>query len=206
VVKAGFDRIPTMSRRFQFSLASLLCAVVVAATACALLRLAIDEEVTFAITHSSCDVAIDGDGFFQVIDPTTNRLLYTRTGILAVNSNGRLVIGSSESGRPVQPPVSLPLDAFDSAAVVISADGTIWIQQTGQATFSHVGQLQLAKFPNPQRLLKVEENLYRETPLSGVAIVGQPGADDFGTILQNQLERRRPWFAQFVLRWKGLAE
>ena len=165
----------------------------VAAAACAMLRLALDEEVAFDITNRACDVAIDGDGFFQVIDPANNRLLYTRTGTLAVNSTGRLVIASRESGRPVQPPISLPRDAFDSAAVVISADGSIWIQQFGQSTFSQVGQLQLAKFPHPQRLLKVDENVYRETPLSGAAIVGQSGADDydFGSVLQNQLERRQ---------------
>jgi flagellar basal-body rod protein FlgG len=72
---------------------------------------------------------------------------------------------------------------------VISAEGNVSIQQFGQQQFSQVGQLQLAKFMNPQGLLGLGENLYQETLSSGAAIFGQPGLNGLGTLRQNSLER-----------------
>ncbi|HVX15068.1 MAG TPA: flagellar basal-body rod protein FlgG [Pirellulales bacterium] len=144
------------------------------------------EQGAFDITNNPLDVAIDGDGFFQVIDPTTNNFLYTRAGNFAVNSNGVLVIGSSNTGRVVQPQISIPID---TTGIVISAEGNVSIQQYGQTQFSQVGQLQMAKFLNPEGLLAMGENLYQETLTSGAAIFGQPGTNGLGTIQQNSLEQ-----------------
>src|SRR3569623_1347629 len=118
------------------------------------------EQGAFDITNQQLDVAIEGDGFFQVIDPSTNNFLYTRAGDFSINSNGLLVIGSSNTGRLVQPQISIPID---TTGIVISAEGNVSIQQFGQQQFSQVGQLQLAKFMNPEGLLKLGENMYQET-------------------------------------------
>jgi flagellar basal-body rod protein FlgG len=144
------------------------------------------EQGAFDITNNPLDMAIEGDGFFQVIDPTTNNFLYTRAGNFAVNSNGILVVGSSNTGRVLQPQISIPID---TTGIVISAEGNVSIQQFGQTQFSQVGQLQMAKFLNPEGLLSMGENLYQETLTSGAAIFGQPGTNGLGTVQQNSLER-----------------
>jgi len=144
------------------------------------------EQGAFDITNHPLDVAIEGDGFFQVIDPSTNNFMYTRAGDFSVNSNGLLVIGSSNTGRLVQPQISIPID---TTGIVISAEGNVSIQQFGQQQFSQVGQLQLAKFMNPEGLLQLGENMYQETLSSGPAIFGQPGLNGLGVLRQNSLER-----------------
>lgn len=144
------------------------------------------DQGPFQITNNPYDMAIDGEGFFQVIDPTTNNFLYTRAGNFSVNSNGILVVGSSNTGRMVQPQISIPINA---TGIVISAEGNVSIQQFGQTQFQQVGQLQMAKFLNPQGLLPMGENLYQETLSSGAAIFGQPGTNGLGTIQQNALEQ-----------------
>ncbi|HEX7448810.1 MAG TPA: flagellar basal-body rod protein FlgG [Pirellulales bacterium] len=144
------------------------------------------DQGAFEITNNPLDMAIDGQGFFQVIDPTTNNFLYTRAGNFGINSNGLLVVGSAQTGRLVQPQISLPID---TQGIVVSAEGNVSIQQFGQTQFSQIGQLQLAKFMNPEGLLKMGENLYQETLSSGAAIFGQPGTNGLGTLQQNALER-----------------
>ncbi|HEX5444606.1 MAG TPA: flagellar basal-body rod protein FlgG [Pirellulales bacterium] len=144
------------------------------------------DQGAFEITNNPFDMAIDGNGFFQVIDPTTNNFLYTRAGNFGINSNGLLVVGSAQTGRLVQPQISLPID---TQGIVVSAEGNVSIQQFGQTQFSQIGQLQLAKFMNPEGLLKMGENLYQETLSSGAAIFGQPGTNGLGTLQQQALER-----------------
>lgn len=143
------------------------------------------DQGPIEVTNNPYDLAIDGIGFFQVIDPTTNNFIYTRAGNFAVNSNGILVIGSSNTGRVVQPQISIPVD---TVAMVVSAEGNVSIQQFGQTQFSQIGQLQLAKFLNQQGLLQIGENLYQQTLASGEAVFGAPGTDGLGTIHQNALE------------------
>ncbi|HWB07703.1 MAG TPA: flagellar basal-body rod protein FlgG [Pirellulales bacterium] len=143
------------------------------------------QQGSFITTNNQLDVAIDGDGFFQVIDPSTNNFLYTRAGNFAVNSNGVLVIGSSNTGRVIQPQITIPID---TTGILISAEGNVSIQQFGQTQFSQVGQLQMAKFLNEEGLLAMGENLYQETLSSGAAIFGQPGTNGLGTLNQNMLE------------------
>lgn len=151
-------------------------------------------------TNRALDLAIDGDGFFQVIDPTSNEFLYTRAGNFAINSNGALVVGSASTGRSVQPQISIPIDVL---AIVISAEGNVAIQQFAQNQFSQIGQLQLARFMNPKGLQKKGEHLYQETLASGVAIFGQPGTNGLGTLRQNTLERSNVNLEDELHVWKA---
>jgi flagellar basal-body rod protein FlgG len=158
------------------------------------------QQGPIRITNRPLDVAIDGDGFFQVINPTTNGFVYTRAGNFAITSNGLLVTGSSNTGRLVQPQISIPID---TTGIVISGEGNVSIQQSGQTQYSQIGQFQLAKFLNPQGLLKLGENLYQETLSSGAAIFGQPGTNGLGTLQQNALECSNVVFDDEVLAWKA---
>ena len=129
-------------------------------------------------------MAIEGRGFFQVLDPN-GQTLYTRAGNFSINANGALVVGSAQTGRLVEPQVNIPPDA---TGIVISSDGIVSVRQAGQAQLSQVGQMQLATFQNPQGLLKLGENLYAETDASGSAITGNPGTNGIGLVRQNSLE------------------
>ena len=49
-------------------------------------------------------------------------------------------------------------------------------------------QIQLYNFPNPAGLMSIGQNLFTVSDASGDALQGNPGTDDFGTLLQGFLE------------------
>ncbi|MCA9127389.1 MAG: flagellar basal-body rod protein FlgG [Planctomycetales bacterium] len=139
----------------------------------------------FQETNRKLDVAILGDGFLQVQDPVSNNIVYTRSGNLDINAQGNLVIGSAQTGRPIEPAIAIPQDALD---IVISSTGIVSVLQPGVQELQQVGQLQLAKFINPDGLMKLGENLYQQTDASSAAITGDPGTNGLGTLQQHALE------------------
>jgi flagellar basal-body rod protein FlgG len=136
-------------------------------------------------TDNSLDVSIEGPGFFQVQDPSTNGTVYTRAGNFSINANGALVLGSASTGRLLEPQISIPNDAM---AVSIQFDGRVMVRQPGTTSLSEVGQLQIASFVNPEGLLKLGENLFQETDASGTAVVGNPGENGLGALRSGALE------------------
>jgi flagellar basal-body rod protein FlgG len=137
-------------------------------------------------TGRDLDVAITGEGFFQCMDPFTGEIFYTRAGNFNVNANGMLTLGSSHIGRLVEPAFTIP-DGVQK--VQINDDGQVWVVQNGDVqTLQQIGQLELATFINPEGLLRVGENLYRETDASGAAIVNNPGANGTGQIRSGHIE------------------
>jgi flagellar basal-body rod protein FlgG len=138
----------------------------------------------FINTNKQLDLAIEGQGLFQVQDPS-GQILYTRAGNLNINANGQLVIGSASDGRLIEPNISIPQD---TTGIVVSPEGIVQIQQFGNPQLSQVGQLQLAQFINYEGLLKLGENLYAQTNGSGPPIIGNPGQNGLGVLRQNYLE------------------
>jgi flagellar basal-body rod protein FlgG len=138
----------------------------------------------FQQTNKELDVAIEGNGFFQVTD-ATGETLYTRAGNFNMNATGQLVMGSASSGRLIEPPITFPPD---TTGISISPDGIIEIQQAGTSQLTQLGQFQLALFPNNDGMQKMGENLYRETTASGSPIIGNPGSVGIGSVRQNSLE------------------
>ncbi|NQU19994.1 MAG: flagellar hook-basal body complex protein [Candidatus Nealsonbacteria bacterium] len=138
----------------------------------------------FEVTGSELDVAIVGQGFFQVSD-SSGDVLYTRAGTFSKNANGAMVMASASVGRLLEPPITIPVDATQ---LTISSDGIASVLQPGSQTMTQVGQIQLATFVNPQGLLKRGENLYAETDASGSPTTGNPGQDAMGTLRQGTLE------------------
>jgi flagellar basal-body rod protein FlgG len=135
-------------------------------------------------TSSELDVMIEGTGFFKVQDPT-GEILYTRAGNFSKNANGQLVMGSADTGRLIEPPITIPQDA---KGITISPDGKVSVLQPNNATLTQVGTIELATFINPEGLLKRGENLYSESSASGTAITAQPGQQGIGSLRQNALE------------------
>ncbi|HEX5656810.1 MAG TPA: flagellar basal-body rod protein FlgG [Polyangiales bacterium] len=132
-------------------------------------------------TGNSLDLAIEGNGFFQVQRPNGD-IAYTRSGNLRADSDGRLV---TSDGYAIEPNINIPADA---TAITISTTGLVSVTQPGQAQSQEVGQLQLANFANPGGLLSTGRNLYAPTAASGIAVVGNPGEEGVGTLSQGFLE------------------
>lgn len=134
-------------------------------------------------TGNKYDMAIQGDGFFQVILPGTGEIRYTRDGAFGLNATGNLV---NPDGFLLSPQVTIPSDATE---VSIGLDGTISVIQPGTTVATPVGQLNIARFQNPAGLSAEGHNLFAETVVSGTAIQTTPGQNGAGTIQQRSLER-----------------
>ena len=143
------------------------------------------RQGAFSNTNNQYDVAIVGPGFYVVVDPNTGQNVYTRAGNFSVNANGQLVVGSASTGRVLTPQITIPQDTM---AIAISSAGNVSVQQAGSNQFNQVGQIQLARFINPEGLLKLGENLYSETLAAGSPILQVPGQSGVGTLQQNALE------------------
>ncbi|KAI2694523.1 MULTISPECIES: flagellar basal-body rod protein FlgG [Pseudomonas] len=132
-------------------------------------------------TEQPLDMAIDGRGFFQILQPdgTTS---YTRDGTFHLDSNGQIV---NASGFALEPAIVIPNDA---QTFTVGRDGTVSVTVPGNAASQVIGNLQTADFINPAGLQAVGNNLFLETAASGAPQVGTPGLAGFGTTLQNTLE------------------
>jgi len=144
------------------------------------------RQGAFQQTGEQLDVAIEGPGFFQILDPATGEILFTRAGNFSLNANGQVVMGSASTGRLLEPPIVIPEDA---TAIVISAEGQVQVGEPGNNGIATVGEIELVNFVNPEGLLKLGENLYAETDASGTPTAGTPGQDGLGVLRQNYLER-----------------
>lgn len=134
-------------------------------------------------TKNPLDVAIEGDGFLQVTLPS-GELRYTRDGALRLNATGNLV---TSDGFLLNPTINIPPDAV---SVQIAADGTVSVVNAGAtATTSPVGQLTLARFPNPAGLAAEGRNLFSESASSGQSTLATPGLNGAGFLRQGFQER-----------------
>jgi flagellar basal-body rod protein FlgG len=132
-------------------------------------------------TADGLDVAIQGDGFFQVKRPD-GTLAYTRDGSFKLSADGMIV---TSEGYSLDPEIRV---STDTQKVVISKDGTIEATETGSADPVKLGQIELARFVNSAGLRSIGNNLLVETSASGQPITGQAGAPGFGETLQGNLE------------------
>ncbi len=141
----------------------------------------IDTVGTLQTTSNPLDMALDGDGFFQVQMPggTTG---YTRAGNFSRSPEGQLV---TAQGYQVIPAIQIP-DGADS--ITVAADGTVSATLQGQSEPQELGQLTIASFTNPAGLQATSDNFLLETGASGPAQVGVAGENGRGNIKQGMLE------------------
>lgn len=132
-------------------------------------------------TEKELDLAIRGDGFFEITLPN-GQTAYTRDGSFELNENGQLV---TLDGYEVAPGIVIPENA---RSITINGEGTIEVVTDDVNAPQEVGQLQLTRFVNKAGLQAIGDNLYLETPASGVPIEGTPGEEGYGDILQKFLE------------------
>jgi flagellar basal-body rod protein FlgG len=139
------------------------------------------SQGNMAQTGGQFDLAIEGQGFFQVQMPD-GTAGYTRDGAFQVGSTGQLV---TSSGFTLQPGITIPVGA---KSVTVAKDGVVSVSLQGQTEPQRVGQLQLAQFVNPGGLDPLGGNLFAETASSGTPSTGAPGANGIGAIKQGYIE------------------
>jgi flagellar basal-body rod protein FlgG len=132
-------------------------------------------------TGNGLDIAINGEGFFQIQMPD-GTLAYTRDGSFQKDSQGQVV---TSSGYPLSPAVTIPSNA---TSVTISRDGIVSVSQAGNATPTQIGTVQLATFVNTGGLQSVGENLFVETASSGTPTPNTPGSNGAGLLSQGYVE------------------
>jgi flagellar basal-body rod protein FlgG len=111
-------------------------------------------------TNNDKDLAIQGNGFFQILLPD-GTTAYTRDGSFQTDSQGQMV---TSSGYTLQPPITIPLN---TTKLSVGRDGTVSIMQAGSTATTQIGTIQVATFINPAGLESRGENLYVETAASG---------------------------------------
>ena len=141
----------------------------------------IDSQGTLQSTSNALDLALDGDGYFQVTMPG-GQLAYTRAGNFSRSAEGVLV---TAQGYPLNPAITIPEGA---SAITIAHDGTVSATIAGQNEPAQLGQITVASFANPGGLRSMGDNFLQETAASGAAQVGVPGELGRGNIRQGYLE------------------
>jgi len=135
----------------------------------------------FQKTDNELDLAVEGDGFFQILQPN-GEIAYTRAGAFKLDSEGRIV---TSDGFFVEPEITVPTDAI---TLSVGIDGTVSVVQAGATESSEIGTIELARFINPAGMHTIGRNLYLPTDASGDVVTGTGGEDGFGTIAQGYLE------------------
>src|SRR3569623_150706 len=140
-----------------------------------------DTQGSMQTTGNSLDMALDGDGYFQVQLPG-GQLGYTRAGNFSRSPEGLLV---TNEGSQVLPGITVP---EGTTAITVGPDDTVTATVAGQTTPTQVGQIQVAPFPNSAGLQSTGDNYLVETGASGAANLGIAGQDGRGNIRQGELE------------------
>ena len=141
----------------------------------------IGEQGNLQQTSNSLDIAIQGNGFFQVTLPS-GETAYTRDGTFGLAPDGTIV---TADGYVVQPGVTIPSNAKD---VTINSAGQVQVTLSGQTAPQTVGTLQLAVFPNEAGLDAQGQNLLLQSSASGNPVTGNPAAPGFGSVMQGFVE------------------
>ena len=141
----------------------------------------VNSQGALNTTDNPFDLAIEGEGFFQVTRPDGSAA-YTRAGNFQKSSEGKLV---TAEGLPLQPEIQIPEGA---TSVTIGTDGTVSVTLAGQTEATEAGKIEIARFVNPSGLQALGGNLYAETAASGAAQVGPAALEGRGSIRQGALE------------------
>ena len=139
------------------------------------------DELPLEPTDQPLDMAINGRGFFEILQPDGN-IAYTRNGEFHLSADGEVV---TADGLVLQPAITVPQGTL---SLTIGRDGTVSALQAGNPSPTQVGSIQLSDFINPAGLQAIGSNLFLETASSGAAQQGTPGLNGFGSVEQGTVE------------------
>ncbi len=132
-------------------------------------------------TQNALDIAINGEGFFQITQ-ADGTVAYTRDGSFKLSNTGQLV---TSTGQPLAPAIVIPANA---SSITIGEDGIVSVELFAGGGAQQLGQIQTARFINPPGLTPLGGNLYKETVASGAPQLLNPGTQAAGTLRQGMLE------------------
>ncbi len=141
----------------------------------------INEQGNLQQTSNTLDMAIQGNGYFQVTLPSGDTA-FTRDGTFGLAPDGTIV---TADGYIVQPGIQIPNNATN---VTINTAGQVQATIAGQTAPQTVGQVQLATFPNPAGLDSQGSNLFLQSAASGNPVTGNPASPGFGSVMQGFIE------------------
>jgi flagellar basal-body rod protein FlgG len=141
----------------------------------------IHEQGNLQVTDNALDLAINGQGYFQIELPD-GTTAYTRAGSFQINAEGTVV---TPDGYTVLPGLVIPPEA---TGITVNPSGEVLVKLDGEQEPQNVGQIQIATFANVAGLEAIGDNLLRDTPASGDPVVGAPGTIGFGRLVQGSLE------------------
>ncbi len=139
------------------------------------------EQGPIEQTGRNLDIAIEGEGFFQLQTPNGDTT-YSRDGSFQISDRGVLV---ASNGYALQPPIRVPADASE---IVISTTGIVTVRRGQDIQPTEIGKIELARFANPSGLLSLGQNLFAPTASSGQPVVGFPADSGMGHLQQGNLE------------------
>jgi flagellar basal-body rod protein FlgG len=132
-------------------------------------------------TDNALDIAVQGKGYLQIQMPD-GTLAYTRDGSFRLSRDGEIV---TREGFPLEPLITVPDEA---TSISINAEGMVEVTLQGEPDPQQIGEIELATFINPAGLQAIGDNLFLESLSSGDPVIGRPGEDSIGTLLQGFLE------------------
>jgi flagellar basal-body rod protein FlgG len=133
-------------------------------------------------TENNLDWAVNGIGFFQVLNPVSGQTLYTRNGAFQMDNQGNI---TDSQGFFLQPQITIPPG---STAFNVGADGTVYAQLPGADSLTQIGKVQLTRFTNPAGLQAMGNSDFTKTAASGDPINGEPMTEGFGQVVGMSLE------------------
>ncbi|MNK94388.1 Flagellar basal-body rod protein FlgG [compost metagenome] len=139
------------------------------------------EQGNLQITENALDLAIDGEGFFQV-RRADGTVAYTRDGSFKLDAEGNLI---TSTGMQLEPQIQFPAGTTN---IYIGTNGQVAAQLPGQPEQAIIGQINLARFANPAGLQAIGNNLVIQTAASGEPIIGQADIEGMGRVRQGALE------------------
>ncbi len=151
-------------------------------------------------TGGELDLAIEGNGLFQVMDPSGD-ILYCRAGRFGKNANGNIVIQSADSRRLMEPAIAIPNDATE---VSVSPEGVVSVRQPTSTRRTQIGQMQLACFVNPGGLTRKGENLFVESDGAGAPIINNSGQNAMGKVRQGWVEASNVDLDDETCQWRRI--
>jgi len=139
------------------------------------------EQGPLETTSRNLDIAIEGEGFFQIGMPN-GEITYTRDGSFQISDQGVLV---TSAGYALQPPIRIPVD---SSELTISNTGIVSVRRGQDLQPTEVGRIEVARFANPSGMLSLGQNMLAPTAASGQPVVGFPNDAGMGRLQQGALE------------------
>ncbi|MCT7909830.1 flagellar basal-body rod protein FlgG [Arcobacter lacus] len=135
-------------------------------------------------TGGRLDIAIAGEGFFQITLPS-GEIAYSRNGNFKLNNEGTIVNGN---GYPLEPEIVVPDNVKDLTDLTIGTDGLVTAKDSQTGDTIELGQIILADFINPAGLTPLGDSLFMESEASGNVIQGEPTTEQFGSLKQGMIE------------------